>query len=61
MKLFAYLLKNYERKMYVILMFKNSKLLHYLYHQRKMWAFFISTFQGGNKHNLAVTVLSCPF
>ncbi len=28
MSLFAYLLKNYERKVYIILMFKNSKLLH---------------------------------
>ncbi len=28
MSLFAYLLKNYVRKVYIILMFKNSKLLH---------------------------------
>ncbi len=28
MSLFAYLLMNYERKVNIILMFKNSKLLH---------------------------------
>ncbi len=58
MSLFAYLLKNYERKVYIILMFKNSKLLHlFIPPEKKLCVgvffyilfFYISPFQGASK------------
>ncbi len=65
--LFAYLLKNYERKVYIILIFKNSKLLHYLYHQRKsfVWALFLCRYlvseraQEGSQVCNAMNVTVC--
>ncbi len=55
MSLFAYLLKNYERKVYIILMFKNSKLLHlFIPPEKKLCVgvclfFYIAPFQGASK------------